>query len=292
MTRQLTLDTGVKVTLPDGDVDDFTSVEVDADGETYETIFGALVAQTNGDVLYLLAGEEIPEVELEDEDEEEAVVAHLQGKHDQATHGKGGVLSEKQYAVLDPKRKRDLAAVKKTFDETPEGKRVFEAITSFTSRRGGVSKVRDDIEKMSRGEDVPEVSRQRIDDFTSAMNNYPGVTPKLHRGMAIETTTDEAFNSVLDAYEPGKSFDLNVTSFSSSERQALNFGNNSKLKSGEFIRIKLVMDDAKALPVENASKYRYEKEWLTGGKFRVKSRADPTPRKQYYEVHIEQTDTL
>lgn len=74
MTRQLILDTGARVKVPDGDIDDFTEVEVTFDGDTQVIDLGTLVAQTNGDVLYLLAGEEAPEEPLPDEDEEEAVV--------------------------------------------------------------------------------------------------------------------------------------------------------------------------------------------------------------------------
>lgn len=209
-------------------------------------------------------------------------------------------LTDDQFKMLNPVNKRTESAITKALESTSEGKNVLSSIKTFTEKRGGVSNLRKAVARIADGDDtVSTALRSRVDDFVGAMNNFPtGDVPKLYRGLAIkvEENTNAWWDAFEAQYEPGKILDLNVSSFTSSERKAAEFQGmigGTKRASGGYLQMRVVVDGpVHALPVEQLSKFKSEKEWISGGKFKVTSLTPATKATPYYVVHVQQLSTL
>lgn len=215
-------------------------------------------------------------------------------------HGSGaaGRLTPKQLDALDPGTRRNEASISKDLAATPAGKNVLDMIKGFTERRGGVANLRSNIAATLDGSASPAVSA-KVHDFLDAMNTYPtSKVPILYRGVAVkmDENTPKWWNDFESKYKVGKELDLNASSFSSSERKAGEFQmslGGTKMATSKHVQMRFVLDGgAHALPVEQLSKFKSEKEWMAGGRFTVTKFDPATPKRPYYVIHIKQTASL
>lgn len=201
-------------------------------------------------------------------------------------------------SALDPSRRRTPAAVRKELEATPAGADLAASIKGFTETRGGVANLRKNITSTLDGTASPAVAR-RTQAFLDAMNTYPtDQVPPLYRGFAVKVEDDSA--AWWDAFEGqfavGKRFNLNASSFSSSEKQAAQFAGmigGTRRAGSNYTAVRFVMEgDTHALPVEALSKFKSEREWIAGGEFEVVGYTAATPAQPYYRVVIRQTKSL
>jgi SPP1 gp7 family putative phage head morphogenesis protein len=207
-------------------------------------------------------------------------------------------LNERQYQVLSPTRKNSASTIVKELQTTRAGRNVYDMIKSFTEKRGGVANLRKSIDKVLHGDDASPALRQKIKDFIGALNGFPrDDVPTLYRGIAVkvEQNTHAWWNEFESRYAIGTKFDMNVSSFSSSERKAREFMSsiNGTRSARGCLQMKIVVDGpVHALPVERLSKFQSEKEWFAGGQFEVTQFSPPDGKRLYYEVHVRQLKSL
>jgi SPP1 gp7 family putative phage head morphogenesis protein len=213
----------------------------------------------------------------------------------------GGGLTPEQYSALDPDRHVSEANIEKALNTDQQGRDTLTAIRSFTEKHGGVSHVRDAIDKRASGEPISKELSDRVDAFEGAMNGYPiGKVPQLYRGMAIQPKTkidDAWFSSFEKKYAAGQTLNINASSFTSSQRIAKEYqgGGGTRRASPNHVEVRMVVDGPMhALPVERLSKFAYEKEWIGGGKFTItKLRVNDTDKRHwFYEMHVKQEASL
>lgn len=201
-------------------------------------------------------------------------------------------------SALDPSRKRTASAVKADLEKTPAGRDLAAAIKGFTETRGGVANLRKNIEKTIDGT-AGEAAKARAKAFLDALNAYPaGDVPTLFRGFAVKV--EENTNAWWDAFEgqfqPGQRISLNASSFTSNEKKAAEFekmiGGTRKAGSNHTAVRYVLEENAHALPVEQLSKFKSEKEWMSGGEFEVVGYQPATPKQPYYRVVIRQVKSL
>lgn len=199
--------------------------------------------------------------------------------------------------ALDPTRKRTAAAIKKELAATKAGKDLAAQIESFTGTRGGVANLRKNIEKVLDGTASPAVEA-KTRAFLDAMNLYPTEdVPTLFRGFAVrvEEDTNAWWDAFEGQFEPGQRFTLNASSFSSSEKKAAEFSRmigGTRRASSNYTAVRMELEGGQALPVETLSKFKSEKEWITGGEFEVVRYERATPKNPYYKVVIRQIKKL
>jgi F like protein len=208
-------------------------------------------------------------------------------------------LTPEQYAVLKPDKKRAESTIRKALGQTTQGENVLAKIKQFTQTRGGVARFRQEVTSRLAGEASDQVTA-RVDDFLAAMNGYPPAdVPQLYRGLGIKPPKDVDLNEWFDefeaSYQVGKRFDLNVTSFTSNDRVANQFmtGTGGGASKRGLVQVKILVDgEVHALPVEQLSKFAYEKEWIAGGEFEVTSFEPPAGKRGHYLIHVRQVRTL
>lgn len=199
--------------------------------------------------------------------------------------------------ALDPTRNRTRAAILKELEATAEGRALAAAIKQFTETRGGVTNLRKNIDDTLNGTASDAVA-SRTNAFLDALNDYPPEdVPTLFRGIAVRVEEDS--NAWWDAFEaqfqPGQRMNLNASSFSSSEKKAAEFSRmigGTKKANGNYTAVRLYLENGRALPVESLSKFKAEKEWITGGEFEVVSFQPATKQHPYYRVTIRQVKRL
>lgn len=200
--------------------------------------------------------------------------------------------------ALDPTRNRTASAIQKELATTQEGKDLLTSIKGFTETRGGVANLRKNIEKTLAGEGSA-ATQSKVRAFLDAMNTYPTENvPTLFRGIAVRV--EENSNAWWDAFEgqfqPGQQFSLNASSFSSSEKKAAEFSSmigGTKKANSNYTAVRMVLEgDTSALPVQQLSKFKAEKEWITGGDFEVVGFERATPKQPYYKVTVRQIKKL
>jgi hypothetical protein len=200
--------------------------------------------------------------------------------------------------ALDPSRQRTASAITKELEATAAGKDLTAAIKSFTETRGGVANLRKNIEKTIDGT-AGEAAKAKAQAFLDAMNTYPTEdVPTLHRGFAVkvEQNTNEWWDAFEGQFQPGQKFSLNASSFSSSEKKAAEFSRmigGTKKATSNHTAVRMVLEgDVHALPVEQLSKFKSEKEWITGGEFEVVGYEPASTKNPYYKVTIRQVKKL
>lgn len=200
--------------------------------------------------------------------------------------------------ALDPTRKRTAAAIRKELEATPGGRSLSAAIKGFTETRGGVVNLRKNIAKTLDGTASDAVS-VKTRAFLDAMNHYPtGDVPTLYRGIAVrvEENTDAWWDAFEAQFQPGQRMNLNASSFTSSEKKAAEFQNmlgGTRRASSDHTAVRIVLEDnPHALPVEQLSKFKSEKEWIAGGEFEVVGYQPATKAQPYYRVVVRQVETL
>lgn len=200
--------------------------------------------------------------------------------------------------ILDPSRRRTAAAVLKDLEATPEGKDLGAAIKQFTETRGGVANLRKNLAATLDGTASDTVAK-RAGAFLDAMNSYPtDAVPELYRGIAVKVEENTAawWDAFEGQFQPGQRFTLNASSFSSSEKKAAEFQSmigGTRRAGSNHTAVRYVLEDgASALPVENLSKFRAEKEWITGGEYEVVDYTPASTKQPYYRVVIRQINRL
>lgn len=244
---------------------------------------------------------DIPDDELVETETEDF---HLPGRHSQGTHGTGGGKSPLSGAQQDAMMPGGTAAAtRRALSETPEGQQVLGAVTQFTETRGGVTNMRKNVEKRASGEKLSKPNEERVDALVGAMNTFPpDRVPQLYRGMGIKPRPEpgEHVNRWFDRFEasyaPGTKLDMNVTSFTSSDKKSEEFMRSpGGTKTGQrgLVHVKVVVDGRiHALPVENLSKFKREREWISGGRFEVTRLEPPAGKRTHYVIGVRQVDTL
>lgn len=201
-------------------------------------------------------------------------------------------------SALDPARKRTAATVTAELGQTPAGRNLAQVLKSFTETRGGVANLRTNIERALDGT-AGDVARGRAETFLDAMNTYPTEdVPALFRGFAVKVEENTAawWDTFEAQFAPGQRITLNASSFTSSERKAAEFERmigGTRKASADHTAVRYVLEEnGHALPVEQLSKFRSEREWITGGDFEVVDYQPATKAQPYYRVTIRQVQTL
>jgi hypothetical protein len=193
---------------------------------------------------------------------------HMPGKHNQATHGRGGASSGELSAG------ERLNAGKSLDMSDPEHAAIASGIHSWaTTHAGGGVMSRDD--EQFKGEIADAIhnpgAQTRGAQFTRTVAGAPATAPVLHRGMA-----DVPDHKIPQA---GDVFDLGPTSFTSDRRVAEGFARPkfNDLGSGTMVTMR-VAKGSHALNVERAvpKAYRGEKEHVALGRYHVTSRKEST----------------
>lgn len=201
-------------------------------------------------------------------------------------------------AALDPGSRRTAAAIQKDLAATPEGTHLAASIKQFTETRGGVANLRKNIAATVDGTASKAVS-ERTGAFLDALNTYPtDQVPTLYRGIAVKVDADTAewWDAFEGQFKPGSKMTLNASSFTSSEAKAKEFqsmiGGTRKANSN-YTAVRIVLqDNPHALPVEKLSKFKSEREWITGGDFEVVEYLPATAKQPYYRVVVRQVRSL
>lgn len=200
--------------------------------------------------------------------------------------------------MLSPSRSRTKAAILKDLESTPQGKDLAASIKGFTETRGGVANLRNNIEKYRSGEASDTVAA-RVNAFLDAVDAYPvDEVPELYRGVAVKVTenTSAWWDEFEAQFQPGQTLEMNASSFSSKQSKAAEFERmigGTKKASNNYTALRFVLqEEAHALPVEMVSKFKSEKEWITGGEFEVVEFAPATKQQPYTRVVLKQTKGL
>ena len=200
--------------------------------------------------------------------------------------------------ALSPTRKRTKAAILKDLEATPEGKALAAQIKAFTETRGGVANLRKNLTATMEGNASPAV-RSKAQAFLDAVDAYPTEeVPELFRGMAVKVEADTAewWDAFEDQFQVGRPIDLNATSFSSSEKKAAEFSGmigGTRKATSNYTAVRFYLEEgAHALPVEALSKFKTEREWITGGRFEVVEFSRGTAAQPYTKVVIRQVKGL
>jgi len=201
-------------------------------------------------------------------------------------------------AALDPTRRRTAAAIRKDLEATSSGKNLAAAIKQFTETRGGVTNLRKNIAATLDGSASATI-RDRTRAFLDAMNTYPtDAVPDLYRGIAVKVEEDTAawWDAFEDQFKVGKKMHLNASSFSSSEKKAAEFQSSiggTRRAGSNHTAVRIVLEgQPHALPVEALSKFKSEREWITGGEFEVVGYSPATKQQPYYRVVVRQVRPL
>lgn len=196
--------------------------------------------------------------------------------------------------ALSPTRKRTKAAILKDLEATKAGQALASQIKAFTETRGGVANLRKNLTAALDGTASPAV-KAKAQAFIDALDAYPtDQVPELFRGMAIKVEENTAawWDEFESQFAPGSTFDLNASSFTSSEKKAGEFSGmigGTKRASSNYTAVRFYLEEgAHALPVERLSKFGAEKEWITGGRFEVVEFTPGTASQPYAKVVIRQ----
>lgn len=209
-------------------------------------------------------------------------------------------LTVDQMAALLPANHKSETAIRKAFEQTDAGRNLLALIKRFTQTRGGVTNLRKQMAAYLDGAEQTKATAQQLGDFLHAMNGWStDEVPQLYRGFGLKIPRDADVNAWFDEFESryaaGSKLDLNVSSFTSSERKAQGFmrAPGGTLTGTSLVQVEVVVDGpVAALPVERLSKFAYEREWISGGRFEVTKLEKPEGKRGHYVVHIRQVELL
>lgn len=199
--------------------------------------------------------------------------------------------------TLDPSRRSSASTIQKELAATPAGQHLSAVIKGFTETRGGVATLRSNIEK-ALGGSASKVVQERTDAFLDALNSFPtSKVPDLFRGMAVKVTDTNTWWDAFEAqFQPGQHLSLNASSFTSSEKKAAEFSGmigGTRRATSNYTAVRFVLEGGShALPVESLSKFKSEKEWISGGEYEVVGYSAATPQQPYYRVTLRQVKSL
>src|SRR6185437_9263340 len=190
----------------------------------------------------------------------------------------GGPLSHETYAAL--KASKSHFAAKSTARETEtalkkeeggqELHRLLRTIQEGPS--SAVPRVRNQIERMIDGGDVPEPAARQAERLLGAIYGSDVSGKKLYRGGQFKGTAED----VLAEYKPGSVHRVSLGSFTSDRKVARRFS-TGKVEAGARtgrgktqVEFKWEEGPKRALPLQNItgnSNIALEKEYLTSGRF-------------------------
>ena len=181
-------------------------------------------------------------------------------------------LSTEQLRALAPdsqwsEEKRNL--ILEALRSTDEGRILADTLDKFQDG-GSIARLRSNIEKRLAGETLDKTSAARADAIIDALRAAPtDIAPeKLYRGMSLKGK----FDNIAGKYTPGDNIDLNLTSFTSDRKIAVNFQKMTASKGSTRVMVELVGEDKHLLPIQNLARDRRlfkEKEWVGGGRYEI-----------------------
>lgn len=186
---------------------------------------------------------------------------------------RGGLpgLTSEQYEAMRPLSRWDekyRLAMRQSLRESDNGASLFDTLDKFQDG-GSIARLRSKIESYLSGEVLDATSQARAESFIGALRNSPDWAPKtLYRG----TNSKSSLKALLERYEPGKTIDFNITSFSSDRSVAKRFQYMNEGPRTTQVMIELVGPNKRTIPIQNLardSRLFREKEWVTGGRYRI-----------------------
>lgn len=210
-------------------------------------------------------GGDVTDVPLGDFDSLAAAVQafHLPGKHDQRSHGRGGVGAHS--SPEEARIAQKLNKGKKLDPSVESEARMITAIDQWTTGGGGVAT------SFADGVDHAIIHNPEADtlggQFARTVAAAPPDAPTLYRGMRGQ--------SARSVPQSGDTFDVGATSFSSSSKVADSFATMAA-QDGDVIVVQRVKKGSRALSIEQHanSTYKSEKEHVALGRYRVTKRTD------------------
>ena len=188
----------------------------------------------------------------------------------QVGEGPNGLTSEQYEAMLPQSRWDDdyRLAMRAKLRESDNGAALFDTLDRFQDG-GSIARLRTKVEGYLRGEALDATSKSRAESLIGALRNAPDWAPEtLYRG----TSSKSSLKALLERYQPGKTIDFNITSFSSDRSVARRFQSMNATARSNNVMIELVGPNKRTLPIQNLARdhrlFR-EKEWVTGGRYRV-----------------------
>lgn len=176
-------------------------------------------------------------------------------------------LNQDQYAALAPAKRFNRNLRKETEDvlrATPEGDLLANTINDFQHSEA-VKGLRAGITKELA---EPGTGGERARNLLAAMRGAPETEDVLWRGMRVGSSQ----KALLEQYAEGKTFDMNLSSFSTSPGVAQVFAEGAGKASGTRVIMGVVGKKRGALPIQNLAKNSSvfsEKELIMGGRFQV-----------------------
>ncbi|MBA3761981.1 MAG: minor capsid protein [Chthoniobacterales bacterium] len=178
------------------------------------------------------------------------------------------------------------------FRTDEEFKHFYAGVRDWTHNPGAVREMQDRMSAILAGKTDAAPGRLRAFSrrqereagaLLRALGREEPTAPALFRGVGV---TDNA-DAVLRRYSAGKEFDLAMSSFSSEETVAADFALKTATRFGDPSKQVIfgLQRGSRALPIENLSKFWIEREWLTGGRFRVVS---ARKTRSHVEIILEQ----
>ncbi len=185
------------------------------------------------------------------------------------------VLTDEQWAILDPDRLKGRSSLRSTLDDaeaeffaalnaTDDGKSFATFVDKWQNAKTGQTRLRNDLAKILDGASADTPALKRAQSFLDALRQSPFQSPELHRGIALKGKLD----SVLKQFVPGTTLDINASSFTSARKVAQNFAGRSATGSKPTRVIFRLVGDNQSMPIMN-NRWLREKEWVAGGKFRI-----------------------
>lgn len=150
---------------------------------------------------------------------------------------------------------------------TENGRSLYDALKSFSYKKGGVNRLRGEVDAVIAGSGGSKRAKVLVDVLRTA----PKHDKKLYRGMSVKGNQ----TSLLERYQPGQVMDLNLSSFSSDPKVAADFAKNTAKRGTTRVKVEL-LGQKNAMPIMNVSDCPTEWEYLASGRFKVLERKKST----------------
>jgi hypothetical protein len=180
-------------------------------------------------------------------------------------------LTGDQYDAMRPQSSWDedyRLAMRSKLRDTDSGTALFDTLDRFQDG-GSIARLRTKIDAYLKGGTLDATSKTRAESLLGALRDAPDWAPNVvYRG----TNSKTSLAGLLERYQPGKTIDFNITSFSSDRAIARKFQFMNETTKSTRVMIELVGPNKKMLPIQNLARDRRlfkEKEWVTGGRYRV-----------------------
>jgi hypothetical protein len=192
--------------------------------------------------------------------------------------------TDAQWDFLRPKQYIATTQAKHVaeFASSPDARMLHDTVAGFQEGSNSMTRLRTSMADHLNGEPVNPTTARRLDVLRGAIAQYPGETPPvLYRGLRGQGLTPD---QIMSIYQPGKAIPLNVSSFTTDRKGVAGYAfAPAGPKRGAYKGTPIILEvsGGKALPIQNFSRshmFWSEREWMTGGKFRIDSTEKRTLR--------------